>query len=220
MKNLEKLKALELRKSGESLKDISRRLNVAKSSVSTWVRNVYLTKKQKENLCLKGNGRDIVEKRRTTRIFNEKNKREVVMLKAEKGINDLNKHDLKIIGTMLYWAEGRKRGARVVSFSNSDQNVIRIIMRYFREICFVPESKFRAQIHTHSHLNIIKSKKYWSDIIGISQNQFYKTYCKPSSSSKGKMDSLPYGTLDIYVCDTILFLKIMGWIRGITNKLI
>ena len=59
------------------------------------------------------------------------------------------------------------------------------------------------------------AEKYWSEITNIPISQFYKTYSKPSVASKGKKDSLPFGTFDIYVCDTKLFLTIMGWIEGI-----
>jgi transposase len=43
MKALEKNKAISLRRQGHSIKDISKELGVAKSSVSLWVRNVELT---------------------------------------------------------------------------------------------------------------------------------------------------------------------------------
>jgi len=220
MKHIEKQKVIALRKKGQSIKEIARNLRVAKSSVSDWVRDIVLTKKQREMLALRGHSAVVVEKRRTTRLSNELAKRQVVISKAEKEIGFISNNELKIIGTMLYWAEGRKRGQRTVSFSNSDPSMARVIMRYFREICLVPESKFRGHIHIHSHLNVSDAVKYWSNVTGIPQKQFYKTYCVPSISSKGKMDSLPNGTLDISVCDTKLFLVIMGWIKGITERII
>ena len=219
MRYKEKQKAIELRKSGQSIKEIAKVLNVAKSSVSLWVRNVNLTNKQKRILSLRGHSGIVNEKRRKTRLFNELAKRNVVVSKAEKDINNLSNYELKIIGTMLYWAEGRKRGTRVVSFSNSDPNMIKIIMRFFREVCFVPENKFRGHIHIHSHLAVKKALKHWSLVTQIPLKQFYRTYCIPSISSRGKMDSLPNGTVDIYIGDSNLFLKIMGWINGTINKL-
>ena len=220
MKYNEKQEAIILRKKGQSIKEIAKNLGVSKSSVSDWVRKVVLTKKQKEVLALRGYSFVVVERRRTTRLSNELVKREAIISLAEKDINMISNNELKIIGTMLYWAEGRKRGQRTVSFSNSDPSMIKIIMRFFREICLVPDNKFRGHIHIHSHLNVNSALKYWSTTTRIPFKQFYKTYCVPSISSKGKMDSLPNGTLDIEVCNTELFLKIMGWIRGIINKLI
>ncbi|MDD4804616.1 MAG: helix-turn-helix domain containing protein [Candidatus Pacebacteria bacterium] len=220
MKYNEKQRAITLRKTGQSIKEIARNLGVSKSSVSDWVRKIILTKKQQKMLALRGHSAVVVEKRRTTRLSNELIKRESFISLAEKDINKISNNELKIIGAMLYWAEGRKRGHRMVSFSNSDPSMIKVIMRFFREVCNVPESKFRGHIHLHSHLNVNSAIKYWSMITKIPPQQFYKTYCVPSISSKGKMDSLPNGTLDIHVCNVELFLKIMGWIRGITKKIL
>lgn len=36
-----------------------------------------------------------------------------------------------------------------------------------------------------------------------------------SRASKCKKDSLPYGTFSMSVNDTVLYLKIMGWLEGI-----
>src|SRR5437868_4690128 len=50
MKTQEKTEARELRKQGLSINDICRRLGVAKSSVSLWVRDIQLTEEQIERL--------------------------------------------------------------------------------------------------------------------------------------------------------------------------
>ena len=92
-------------------------------------------------------------------------------------------------------------------------------MRFFREICNVPDDKFRGHIHIHSHLAAKNAEIYWSNISQIPQTQFFKTYKKTSRASLGKKDTLPYGTFDIYVCSTELFLKIKGWINGICKNL-
>lgn len=220
MKLKEKKEAIRLRKSGESIGEIAKRLKISKGSVSLWVRDVELTKHQREKLNKNGFSIDVIEKRRKSRINNTQQRKEKIIREAGKDIKSISISELKTIGAMLYWAEGRKKGKQMVSFSNSDPIMIRVMMRFFREVCKVPESKFRGHIHIHSHLQINIAKNYWSDITGISTDQFYKTYSKPSKASKNKKDSLPYGTMDVYVCDTKLFLTIMGWIKKISNLII
>jgi len=220
MKYIEKQKAINLRQKGESIKDIARKLNVAKSSVSVWVRDIKLNSKQLSKLSSKGVSKDIIEKRRKTRLTNEQNKRDDVMLEAGKDIKKISLYELRLIGLCLYWGEGGKTHQGSARISNSDPAVIKTMMRFFREICFVEESKFRGHIHTYSHLNAKKAEQYWSKISGIPQKQFYKTYCKPSIASKGKKDSLPYGTFDIYVCNTKLFLQVIGQIEKLKKILV
>lgn len=215
MKYKEKQQAIVLRKKGFSLCEIAEKLGVAKSSVSGWVRGVVLDSKIQKKLHKRSFSRDAIEKRRTSRLLGEKQKRIQIILGAEKEIKKITKKDLRIIGTALYWAEGGKRRAGSARVSNSDPYLILFMMRFFREICEVPEKKFRGQIHTHSHLNVRKSECYWSELTGIPVSQFYKTYAKPSKASLHKKDTLPYGTFDINVPDNKVFLRLMGWIRKI-----
>ncbi len=220
MKLEEKKKAIILRETGKSIKDIAKILNISKASVSIWVRNVEIDSKQLHLLKSRPHTREAIEKRRSSRLKNESKKRERILNEAQKDIESISFQELKLIASALYWAEGRKRGKRIITFSNSDPILIKIMMRFFRDVCHVSEQRFRGHIHTHSHLNIVETEKYWSTITGIPLDQFYKTYSKLSISSQGKMDSLPYGTFDIYVCDSKLFLKIMGWIKKISTLLI
>ena len=117
------------------------------------------------------------------------------------------------MGAALYWAEGSKTKRGVVQFSNSDPRLIQFMMRFFREICKVPKKKFRGHIGLHPHLSTKRAEKYWSGVSRIPLNQFYKTTKQQSKASKGKKDSLPFGTFNIKICSTELFLKIKGWIE-------
>lgn len=121
---------------------------------------------------------------------------------------------------MLYFAEGGKTQRGLVRFSNSNPDMIRIMMKFFKEICLVPQLKFRGHIHTHSTEQIGPAEKFWSQVSTISKTQFFKTYVKGSVASKGYKNNLPYGTFDIYVCDTNLFLRIKGWTESICKILL
>jgi len=220
MKLQEKLEARRLRSLGYSLNEIKKRLdatklNSAKSSISLWVQDIELTPEQKKGLSQKGIQKGIIEQRRTTRLKNESAKRQLIIDAANKEIKKISERELWLIGVMLYWAEGGKTRRGMVRFSNSDPEMIKIMMAFFRKICNVPEEKYRGYIHIHPHLNYKKAEKYWSSISGIPLNKFFKTYRKMNSSSKNKKDNLPFGTFDVYVLSTELFLKILGWAKGI-----
>jgi len=210
----EKEKAIKLRHKGLSINEISKRLNVAKSSVSLWVRDVKLNSKQLSILSNNKYSRHVIEKRRLSRLKNETAKRQIVINAAQKEIKKLSEKELWLVGIMLYWAEGGKT-QRMVRFSNGDPEMIKIMMEFFRKICKVPDEKFRGYIHIHPHLDHNKAEKYWSSLSGIPLKKFFKTYRKINISSKNKKDTLPFGVMDIYICDAELFLKITGWARGI-----
>jgi len=214
MKIKERDHAIALRTKGLSINEIAKQLHVAKSSVSTWVRHVIISPKQYNTLLQRSHTTEVIEKRRHSRLLNEETKRNIIISEAQKQITKISNKELWLMGVMLYWAEGGKT-QRMVRFSNGDPEMIKIMMEFFRRVCRVPEPKFRGYIHIHPHLNIEMAEQHWSEIAKIPKNQFFKTYSKQNKSSKNKKDTLPHGVLDIYVLDTKLFLKIVGWAKGI-----
>lgn len=220
MKIIEREKARTLRKQGKSMNQIIEETGFSKASVSFWTRDIVLTKAQRNKISKRGRSVESIEKRRLSRLFNVNNKRREIIETAKKDFSDLSARDLKLIGTMIYWGEGGKTGYWSVRLANSDPAVIKVMMRFFREICKVPEDKFHAHIHTFEKADTEKTEKYWSEISGISRKQFYKTYIKPSMASLQKRKTLPNGTLDVYVHDTRLFLTIMGWIERISELIL
>ena len=217
MKLVEKEKARALRKQGKSINQIVVEAGLSKASVSEWVRDIVLTKAQKKKLSERGRSMESIEKRRLVRLSNELAKRQIIVDKAKKDYVHISLEQLKLIGIILYLGEGGKTERGTARLSNSDPEVIKMMMRFFREVCKVSEKKFRGNVHTFAHANVEKTEKYWSKISGIPRNQFQKTYIKPSSESLQKRYTLPYGTFSINVCDTKLFLTIMGWIERIKN---
>lgn len=217
MKRIEKDQARSLRKKGHSMNEIASLLSVSKASVSLWVGDIPLSEGQRGKLNARGFSVDAIEKRRINRIENTRQKHRRIIDSAKERIPALTRNQLFLVGVALYWGEGGKTAKGMARIANADPAVIKFMMRFFREMCEVSEERFRGHVHTFSHLNAKRAEEYWSEVSGIPVKQFYKTYSKPSIASKGKKDSLPFGTFQIYVCDTELFLRIMGWIERLSE---
>lgn len=218
MKVLEKNRAIELRKEGKTYTEIQNCLPVSKSFLSYWLRNIKLTNEQLSRIRYKN------EKIKLKFIkFNElKRKRaerykRVISCSAAEEINDLSERELKLVGIALYWAEGYKRSRWAsVSFTNSDPEMIKLMIRWFRVICETPDNKFRIRIQCHGIKKADEAEKYWSRITAIPLTQFTKPYIRISPSSKKKVGDLsPYGVCDIRISDVSLLTKIKGWIQGL-----
>lgn len=116
---------------------------------------------------------------------------------------------------MLYWAEGDKRTGRV-QFSNSDPDMIRLMMKWLREFCSVPEAKFRIGLFVHS-LHVREDYlPFWSKITALPISQFNQPYIKPTIFSNRK-NKLYEGTCVIKIHNKDLLSKILGWIEGIKD---
>jgi len=214
MKTLEMKRAIVLRKRGYSIGEIAKEVNASKGSVSNWVKDIKLSPRLLERLKSRPFANAVVEKRRKTRIAKEQLIRQGKIEFASGQIRAINQYDLKLIGSALYWAEGSKTKRSMVRVSNSDPDFIKTMMKFFTEICRVPQKKFRIYIHIHSPKAVNEAEKYWSKITGVSYKQFYKTYVAKSSATKNKRETLPMGTCEINICDTNLFLQITGWIKA------
>ena len=215
MKAKKQLQSRLLRSKGLSINQISNKLGVSKSSVSTWVRDIKLTNEQLCGLSMRGVSKEVIERRRMTRLQNEQIKRDKALTKAKNEIQKITMRDLRFVGIALYWGEGKKSQRGAIQFTNSDPRTIILMMKFFKRICHVPDQKFRGHIIIHPHLDKLLAEEYWEKISQIPRAQFFKTTMQQSKSSQKKKNTLPYGTFSIEISNIKLFLSIMGWIEGI-----
>ena len=218
--------AIKLRQSGKSYSEIGWLLGIQKSTLSYWLRNVYLSPQAVNRLKKRVYEKSIKALiRRNKAQTVEAGKRALIIRKQSSDeIKNLTKNNLFLIGIALYWGEGYKKGAegrgwKCVNFTNSDPKMIQLMMRFFREVCHAEEAKFRVQIMIHKKTQTEKALKFWSKITAIDKKQFIKTSYSISSSSRGKRKNiLEYGTVHIRVYDVKLFYRIIGWIDGLKKQ--
>ena len=217
MKLTEKNKAIELRQRGMTFGEILNELPVSKSSLSYWLKDVRLTPGQLARIQYKNDKikEQFIKFNELRRKQSEDNKKGIIS-DAIREIDGISQRELKLIGIALYWAEGYKAGARGADFVNTDPAMIRLMMRWFREICHVHEKQFRIRLQIHKQDDIDKSVGYWSKVTGLPVGQFTKAYTKTSPTSKRKMGNLAiYGICSIRISDIDLITKIQGWIKGL-----
>lgn len=217
MKVKEKEQARKFRLKGWSVRAIAKHAGCSKSSISTWVRDIELTTEQIKKL--KSN-QDRARAKAANHPNSPKNKwkriREDIINKSSNEVRkDCSEEMLKYAGACLYWAEGYKASRSLFIFSNSDPVMIKLMIRFLKEIYKIHPDKLRGTVNIHPHLDIDGAQKYWSKISGIPLKQFHKPMLAVSRASKQKRKTLPLGTFRIVVSDVILCSKIKGWIKGI-----
>jgi transposase len=101
MKKSLKRIAIQLRREGYSYSEIIKKVPVAKSTLSLWLRSVNLTNSQKQKLTLKKlkSAKRGAEKRRLERIM----KTREIIEKSILDIKNISKEELFLIGVVLYW---------------------------------------------------------------------------------------------------------------------
>ena len=223
MTQIEKKKiAIKLRKNGYSYSEILKKVPVAKSTLSLWLRNLRLDKEKEQRL---------IEKKKIASIYGgraRRNKRlsitKEIREKAKKEIGQLSDRELWLIGITLYWAEGTKQKENNVServkFSNSDPKMIKVFIDWLQKICKVPKSNivFRIALHESAKGRLKEIQKHWSDVTGFSIDGFQKIDWKRHllSTNRKNVKKDYFGVLHVYVNKSTNFnRKISGWIEGI-----
>ncbi|NTU66318.1 MAG: helix-turn-helix domain-containing protein [Candidatus Moranbacteria bacterium] len=224
---MKKQKAIKLRKQGNSYKQISDKLDVAKSTLSYWLGNIEISKEAQEKISKRASkiSAEALLKRNKKQTALAAGRAEKIRDDSRKEFSKLKGNKLFLVGVSLYWAEGYKKGAegskwKSVDFANSDPEMVMIMMRFFREICEVGNERIKIQLMTHPNVEMEEALRYWSEITEIPKNQFMRTCCAISKASNGKRPNrLTYGTVHIRINDVKLFFRIIGWIDGLKEMM-
>ena len=201
-KGLLKEKAINLRMEGYSVKEISDKLSISKSTSSIWVRDLILNEKAKQRLIVRRlNGYQKISLHWKNKNIEEEKKYGLV---ADDILSKISKdvYHYKLSCALIYWCEGSK-GLNDLRFTNSDPELIKTFITLFRKAFKVDETKFRALIHLHEYHDESKQKKFWSDITKISENKFQKSYLKINTGKRIK-ENYP-GCISIKYYDAKIF---------------
>ncbi len=222
-----KEKAILLRRQGHSYGYIKKTLGLkSKGTISVWLRDIVLSKESrkklsKNNTLATTRGLFTFNKNRTDRIRVENETAQILGIKSIP--SRLTRRDLLLVGVSLYWAEGTKhfkgKTHPQFSFSNSDAAMVKVCMRFLREIFKIKEDKLRGSIHLYPDTDIEKSKEFWSNVTGLPKEIFY-IITQVSQGSKGVIEKrLTYGTVHIRVTNRLTFFKMKGLIDGLIANL-
>ena len=125
-------------------------------------------------------------------------------LKKESSKNFL---ELKIAGTMLYWAEGYKSEKSTgVDFANSDPDMVSIFMSFLRSTYKLDESRFRVLLYCYENQNIPELIEFWSELTNIPKKQFTKPYIRKDFKENSRV--MKYGMVHIRYGDKKLLIDL------------
>ncbi len=221
IKEKEKAAAISLRKQGLSYSEILSKVDVSKSTLSLWLREIGVAKEHKQRFT---------EKRRLAQLkaqeawhdIRVKKEAEIIM-SAKKEVGCISPRELWLIGAVLYWAEGSKQKkhnvSQKVSFNNSDPKMILLFNRWAKEICLRETSELTYSIYIHQTADKEKSRKFWERLLQTKVEKMYFKSHRPKTNRKN-IDDDYFGLLRIDVKrSTDLNRQIKGWIEGINESL-
>ncbi|MEK7102464.1 MAG: hypothetical protein AAB912_02400 [Patescibacteria group bacterium] len=215
-----KEKARQLRSDGFSIKAIERQLGIARSTASSWCRDVVLTQKQLKKLywsaragAWRGSLIAAEQKKRAKREREEK-----ISVQAIKSAGKFSRRDLFMVGIGLYAGEGSKTG-NTVQFSNTNPELVKLMMEWFRKCCKVPEQKLRGFVYIHDDCDEKKAQKFWSHLTRIPLLRFTKSYIAKKRGGSFRKQLHPYGVFRVTISNTALLCTIKTWIHFVGSNI-
>lgn len=174
-----------LHKRGLPYSQISEKLGVAKSTLSTWIGSSPRTpsdrKKQREHLA----------RIRLIAAETKRHQRRAWIEEAQrKGRDELLNLPLESVAfckallAMLYWAEGTKATKNGLNFVNTDPGLMSLYLSLLRRSYTIDERRIGVRIHMHYYHKVREVRAFWSSTLGIPESQFGQMYVKKRSRHK------------------------------------
>ncbi len=217
---IDRQKAIELRKKGQTYSEIRHKLNISKSTLSDWLSKFPLTAEQliKLEKSRKRNNFLGIEKIRLTKQRKRENRINTIYEIEKKRWRSLSIKELELAGLFLYWGEGRKNLKSALAINNTDPQVVKFALRWMTEALKISKNRIKVELHLYSDMNILSEIKFWEKELGIPKFQFYKPYIKINTKAAVDHKGFGHGTCGLIVNDVRLKEKVMMSIKAISNR--
>lgn len=216
-------RATSLRRQGLSYSEIRRRVPVAKSSLSLWLRSVDLPEWQKVRLSkrkLEGGkaGAKKLHEQRVQRLA------QTIERAVEDGQQYLHARDLRwVTGVIFYWAEGSKPKPwnyhERLTFTNADVTTILIMRNWLERYCAVRSSDILYDLYIHPGANVRRAQRFWRTKLNLERGRL-RTYFKKGNRSpkRRNVGKEYYGTMRMRVRRSMrLNHRVSGWMRAVAR---
>lgn len=163
-----------LRSQGHSLDEISKAVEVSRTTILRYIQNVEILPEFLSNWAGKRGG---------------SRKRKLLLEKSafEDGkifVGQPSDRERILFLCALYWAEGSKSD---FGLSNTDPELIRLYVNGLREVFGVSDERLRISVRIYEDLDRDKCLTYWSKIVNIPIEKFVSVNVLPGKK-KGKLE--------------------------------
>lgn len=153
------LEIKKLRSKGFSIPEISRMLNVPRTTVFYHIKDVEILPEFLELWKSKRAGSKYVKLLKEQKAFE----------KAQKFMKELSVKEKMLFIAALYWAEGSKKD---FGLSNTDPDLIKVFIEGLRKTFNIQEERLRISIRIFEDMDRERCLNFWSEIVGIPKEKF------------------------------------------------
>lgn len=222
-KSAEKIRAREMKRGGESVNVIAKRLRVSKSTASLWCQDIELSSEQIKTLDDRKYIGGYMGRMLGAQVQKERKRANIELLnsKGVKRMEHLSEEAIFMIGLGLYFGEGSK-GSQF-QFTNSNPALVKFIIFWLGKCFKVPKEDVYCRILINE-LHVLRTslvEQQWAEILEIPLEQFRRTTLVKTINKKVyENHDTHLGTLALRVrrC-TILQRKVLGLMHGLVYNI-
>lgn len=215
----DKQKVLELRMAGKSYKEIMGEINISKSTLSDWLKELSWSKEIKEDLTQKANFKSNLRLVELNKIRGTKLKNLYAQAREEATLDCelFRNNPLFVAGVMIYWGEGDKVSKNSFRIANTDPVMIKVFVEFLTKICNVKIEKIRASLLIYPDIPDIEAKKFWTENTGLDYSHFTKSTV---IVGRHKTRILQNGVCTLNASSTYLKQKMLIWLKLLPEMLV
>jgi hypothetical protein len=215
-KEIEKQKAIALRKRGYSYTQIREQLTVSKSTLSLWLKDLPLSKSRIDSL--RGKNPQRIERFQNTMRAKREALESNVFSKVGKELGMLSKREKIIAGLFLYWGEGTKAAPCTTAVTNTDPDALKFFVHWLG-LFGIKAGQLKVVLHLYKDMDAQKEMKFWSTYLDIPISRFRKPYIKNTRLCDITYKSgFGHGTCSVLYLDKDLYLYVKSALKYIRMR--
>jgi len=210
-KHNEYKRAVELRTQGLSYNEIIKHVDVSKSTLSVWLKDLPLTVQEKEYLRTRLN-KNITRGRIKAAAQNRANrlKREQkTYIRFKQQFEKYKMDPIFLLGIALYWAEGASK-TPMFQFVNSDPVMVQFLYMWSQKYLGVPKERIGVRIYMHKCYSQSECERFWTKLLDLQSSQLKRTIFKPSAHTYKKKPSY-HGCVRLEIGGVQYYRAMMAW---------
>ncbi len=207
----DKEKIFELRRQGKSYRQIEGETGVSRATLSAWFKGLEWSK----HATTINSFNSIEESRAHIVRLNASRKQKLaqeyerIELEATAQYQIYKNEPLFWAGLMAYAGEGDKHNKNLIRITNTEFYIHKIFVAFMETYLGVPKSRVKLALLLYSEHNDSLCREMWSNILGISRENFHKTQVL---QGKERVKRLQYGIGMSILSSTGLKKKMLTWL--------
>ena len=201
-------KALEMRRAGMTLDEITERLALPRTTVFYWIKDIPIPPRPRRATPGRRKGNEKM-------VATFKAKRDAAYAQGRAEFAELAHEPTFIDFVCMYIGEGYKRNRNTVSLANSDPHVVRLATYWIRRFT---GRKVVFSVQYHADQDLESLRWFWATHLDLDPDEIRLQRKSNSNQLSGRTWRSVHGVLTVATNDTYFRARLQAWIECVKER--